>query len=137
MDTSFPVGESAALTLDLITPKSFTLALRRPSWTGEDIEVRVNDKTVAQKLVAGYVEITRTWKSGDEITIALPKTLRLDRLKDRPTKAVVMWGPLVLGGDLGAGPRRADDGDGDGTSASAPEPVALVTDRPVRDWLKP
>ena len=137
MDTSFPIGDTATLTLDVVAPKSFTLALRRPSWAGDGFEVRVNDKTVAQKLVAGYVEITRTWKSGDEITIDLPKTLRLDRLKDNPTKAVVMWGPLVLGGDLGAAPRRAEDGDGDGTNASAPEPVALVTDRPVRDWVKP
>ena len=137
MDTSFPIGDTATLTLDVVAPKSFTLALRRPSWAGDGFEVRVNDKTVAQKLVAGYVEITRTWKPGDEITIDLPKTLRLDRLKDNPTKAVVMWGPLVLGGDLGAAPRRAEDGDGDGTNASAPEPVALVTDRPVRDWVKP
>ena len=137
MDTSFPVGDTATMTLDVVAPRSFTLAFRRPSWAGDGFEVRVNDRTVAQKLVAGYVEITRTWKSGDEITLALPKTLRLDRLKDNPTKAVVMWGPLVLGGDLGAAPRRADDGDGDGTTASAPEPVALVTDRPVRDWVKP
>ena len=42
-----------------------------------------------------------------------------------------MWGPLVLAGDLGAAPRRRDDGDGDGVRAAAPEPVALVTDRPL------
>jgi hypothetical protein len=48
-----------------------------------------------------------------------------------------MWGPLVLAGDLGAAPRRVDDGDGDGTRAAAPEPIALVTDRPAREWLKP
>ena len=43
----------------------------------------------------------------------------------------MLWGPLVLAGDLGAAPRRRDDGDGDGVRAAAPEPVALVTDRPV------
>jgi DUF1680 family protein len=137
MDTSFPEGETATLTLDVRTPKPLTLALRRPSWAGDGFEVRVNDRTVAQKLQGGYVEITRTWNSGDKITLALPKTLRLDRLKDNPTKAVVMWGPLVLAGDLGSAPRRGDDGDGDGVRAAAPEPVALVTDRPVGDWLKP
>jgi DUF1680 family protein len=60
METSFPEGESAALTLDLRAPKSFTVALRRPSWAGDGFEVRVNDKTVAQRMRAGYVEITRT-----------------------------------------------------------------------------
>ena len=48
-----------------------------------------------------------------------------------------MWGPLVMAGDLGAAPRRRDDGDGDGVRAAAPEPVALVTSRPVNEWLTP
>ena len=160
METSFPEGESAALTLDLRAPKSFTIAFRRPSWAGDGFEVRVNDKTVAQRLRSGYVEITRTWMPGDEIRLMLPKTLRLDILTDNPptrpegrygatspelasrakagpAKAAVLWGPLVLAGDLGAAPRRGDDGDGDGVRAAAPDPVALVTDRPVTEWLKP
>jgi len=160
MDTSFPEGETANLTLDLRTPKAFTLALRRPSWAGNGFEVRVNDKTVAQQLRSGYVEITRTWNSGDEISLTLPKNLRLEILSDPPTrpegrsgatapklasraeagnpkKAAVLWGPLVLAGDLGAAPRRGDDGDGDGVRSAAPDPVALVTDRPVTEWLKP
>ena len=137
MDTSFPEGETAALTLDLREPKSFTLALRRPSWTGPGFAVRVNGQSVAQQMRAGYVEITRSWKPGDEISIVMPKVVKLDRLSDNPKKAAVLWGPLVLAGDLGAAPRRGDDGDGDGVRASAPEPVALVTDRPIMEWLKP
>ena len=78
MATSFPEGDTAALTLDLRAPKSFTIALRRPSWAGEGFEVRVNDNTVAQRLQNGYVEITRSWRSGDRIALTLPKTLRLD-----------------------------------------------------------
>jgi len=137
MDTSFPEGDSATLKLDLRAPKSFTLALRRPSWAGPGFAARVNGKTVAQQAQSGYVEITRSWNSGDEISLALPKTLKLDRLSDNPKKAAVLWGPLVLAGDLGSAPRRGDDGDGDGVRVAAPEPVALVTDRPVGDWLKP
>jgi DUF1680 family protein len=137
MATSFPEGDTAALTLDLRAPKSFTIALRRPSWAGDGFEVRVNDNTVAQRLQNGYVEITRSWRSGDRIALTLPKTLRLERLSDDPKKAVVMWGPLVMAGDLGAAPRRRDDGDGDGVRAVAPEPVALVTSRPLNEWLKP
>src|SRR5688572_10144252 len=136
MATSFPEGDTASLTLDLVAPKSFTLALRRPAWAGDGFEVRVNDKTVAQRLQSGYVEITRTWMPADLITLSLPKSLRLERLPDNPDKAVVLWGPLVLAGDLGSAPRRGDDGDGDGVRAAAPDPVALVTDRPVTQWLK-
>ena len=145
MDTSFPEGETAALTLDLRAPRSFTLALRRPSWVGAGFAVRVNGRSAAQQLRSGYVEITRSWQSGDTISLVMPKTLRLDVLSDptsraeagNPKKAAVLWGPLVLAGDLGLAPRRGDDGDGDGVRAAAPDPVALVTDRPVTDWLKP
>src|SRR6185436_19579621 len=77
MATSFPEGGTADLKLDLRAPKSFTLALRRPSWAGDGFEVRVNNKTVAQQLRAGYVEITRTWQPGDEVSLALPKALTL------------------------------------------------------------
>ena len=138
METSFPEGDAAKLTLDVREPRSFTLAVRRPAWVAANgFQVRVNEQTVTQPARSGYVEITRRWESGDEISITLPKTLRIDRLPDRPSKAAVLWGPLVLAGDLGAAPRRADDGDGDGVRAAAPEPVALVTDRPVTEWLTP
>jgi DUF1680 family protein len=137
MDTNFPDGDTATITLDLVAPKSFTLALRRPAWVTNRFSVRVNDRPIAPQARAGYVEITRTWTPGDTVTVTLPKTLTLERLPDNPKKAVVRWGPLVLAGDLGAAPRRGDDGDGDGTRAAAPEPVALVTDRPVAEWLKP
>ncbi len=138
MGTTFPEGESATLTLDVRAPKSFTLALRRPSWAGDGFHVRVNGQAVAKVPAPGsYVEIARRWISGDRVSIALPKTIRLERLSDNPKKAVVMLGPLVLAGDLGAAPRRRDDGDGDGVRAAAPEPVALVTTRPPAEWLAP
>jgi len=138
MDTTFPEGDAATLKLDVRAPKALTIALRRPSWAGAGFAVRVNGKSVAQQVRSGYVELTRTWQSGDEISLELPKVLKLDRLSEPGSrKAVVMWGPLVLAGDLGAAPRRGDDGDGDGVRSAAPDPVALVTDRPVTEWLKP
>src|SRR5262249_59796150 len=42
MDTSFPEGETAALTFDVRAPKAFTLALRRPAWAGDGFNVKVN-----------------------------------------------------------------------------------------------
>lgn len=138
MDTSFPEGDAAILTLDARTPKAFTLALRRPSWAADGFSVHVNGQPVAALPAPGnYVEITRAWKSGDRVALSMPKTVRIDRLADNPKKGVLVWGPLVLAGDLGSAPKQADDGDGDGTRASAPEPVVLVTDRPVSEWLKP
>ena len=105
MAASFPEGDDAALAFEMRAAQPFTLALRRPSWAGEGFAVRVNDQDVATLPAAGsYCEITRTWRSGDRVTLALPKRLRLERLPDNPRKGVIMWGPLVLAGDLGAAP---------------------------------
>jgi DUF1680 family protein len=114
MQTTFPEGDAAALTFELRAPKTFTLALRRPSWAGAGFNVLVNGQAVANAGAPGsYIEIARAWRSGDRVTLSLPKTIRLEHLPDPPartggrsgqSKAVVMWGPLVLAGDLGAAP---------------------------------
>ena len=129
MDTSFPEGESATLKMTLETSKQFTLALRRPSWAGAGFGVKVNGKVVKEVSKAGsYVELKRTWKTGDMLTVVLPKTLRLDRLADNKSRAALMWGPLVLAGDLG--PERRGAG-------ADPIPAFVTEARPVTDWVKP
>ena len=66
METTFPEGEIGDADARRCARRSRSrIALRRPSWAGDGFEVRVNDKTVAQRLRSGYVEITRTWMPGD------------------------------------------------------------------------
>jgi hypothetical protein len=84
-------------------------------------------KTVAP--ANSYVEIARTWKAGDKVEMVMPKTLRKEALVDNPNRFAVMWGPLVLAGDLGPAVRGR---------ASGPEaPVFVAPDEPVANWLKP
>src|SRR2546425_2555646 len=129
MDTSFPEGDSATLKMTLRKPRQFTLSLRRPSWAGAGFGVKVNGKVVKEVSKAGsYVELKRTWKTGDMLTLVLPKTLRLDRLADNKSRAALMWGPLVLAGDLG--PERRGAG-------ADPIPAFVTEARPVTDWVKP
>src|SRR5439155_804223 len=90
MDTDFPEGERAKLTLTLRSPKAFTLAMRRPYWVTDGYQVTVNGTVVAQPApaaidsgqprrgsydwpfpVGSYVEIARTWKSGDVVEVTL------------------------------------------------------------------
>ena len=126
--TNFPEGDTATVNLTLQRPKSFTLLLRRPSWAGDGFAVKVNGKSVAQLPRAGsYVELKRTWKTGDNVSLVLPKTLRVEGLPDNQRRAALMWGPLVLAADLG--PERR---------GPASESVALVTaEQPVTEWLQP
>jgi uncharacterized protein len=145
MDTTFPEGESAAVKLTLRAPKAFTLALRRPSWAADGFTVTVNGSAARNLPKPGsYVELTRTWKTGDVVRLTLPKALRLDLLPDNRRRAAIMWGPLVLAGDLGPEPPRgaARGLNADG-SALAEErkpitgPEFVAAERPVSEWLKP
>jgi len=164
VETDFPEGESVKLTLALDAPKEFTLALRRPYWVGDGFGVKVNGESVpdvgrrktedgGQKAApssgnpksgirspqfpesGSYVELKRTWKSGDTVELTLPKTLRLEPLPDNPRRVAILWGPLVLAGDLGPETER---GRGRGTRPEPPKvPVFVAAERPVAEWLKP
>jgi uncharacterized protein len=141
MDTDFPEGGSAALELALAAPKRFTLALRRPAWAGEGFAVKVNGEAVeALPPAPGYVELDRTWKEGDTVTLALPKTLRLEPTPDDPRRAAILWGPLVLAGDLGPQPERPER-TGTGPRPPLPPipeaPALIAAERPVSEWVKP
>jgi DUF1680 family protein len=133
-DTDFPEGESVKLTLTVRSPKAFTLALRRPSWAAGGFNVMVNGTAVEQLPRPGsYVELKRTWKTGDVVALRLPKALGLDLLADNRRRTAIMWGPLVLAGDLGPEPAR-----GPAAREQPPDPPVLVAaERPVSEWLKP
>jgi DUF1680 family protein len=131
VDTDLPEGESVALKLALQSPRLFTLELRRPAWAGEGFVVKVNGEEVKELPNPGtYVELKRTWKSGDVVELAMPKALHLEPLPDNPRRVAIMWGPLVLAGDLGP------EGDFPAWKPGA-VPVLVAAERPVAEWLKP
>lgn len=149
MDTTFPEGDRGRLTVTLGAPRTFTLALRRPHWAGDGFAVRVNGEPVADTggteepagdgprvrrqydypdRASTFVKLSREWRSGDTVEFVIPKTLRLEPLADDPRRAAVMWGPLVLAGDLGPEQERP---------GATRVPVLVTGDRPVSSWLTP
>lgn len=84
--------------------------------------------------VSRYVPVRRLWKTGDKIALKLPKSLRVEPLADNPGRVALLWGPLVLAGDLGAEEEHAA-GRAGGQHASVP--VFVGAERPVAEWLKP
>ena len=135
MTTDFPAGEHAALQLTLTQPNTFTLALRRPYWAGVGFRVSVNGKALTELPAAdSYVEVTRTWKAGDTVELVLPKTLRTEPLPDDPNRQAVLWGPLVLAGDLGTEVKFNSEEE-EGRQPQAP--VLVAEARGVEGWLKP
>jgi len=131
VETTLPEGDTATLRLTVPSPRRFTLALRRPGWAGDGFEVRVNGEPQADLAPPlSHVELTRTWKTGDVVEVALPKQLRLEPLPDNPRRAAILWGPLVLAGDVG--PEDAFPAWMPGTV-----PSLVAAERPVADWLEP
>jgi len=138
MQTDFPEGESATATIDLDSPRELTLAFRRPSWAGEGFLVAVNGEPVTDLPPPGsYVELKRTWKSGDRVSLKLPKRLRLEPLPDNPDRVAIMWGPLVLAGDLGPERRRGDRRNRRADTKPQDIPVFVTNGESVDQWLKP
>jgi DUF1680 family protein len=137
VQTDLPDGQSVKVKLDLPKAKKFTLALRRPSWAGTGFALTVNGINIAQVPPAGsYVELTRKWKNGDTVELVLPKTLRLEPVPDNPRRVALMWGPLVLAGDLGSEEWRDQMARGHHSDLDA-VPVFVTADRNAADWLKP
>jgi hypothetical protein len=83
-----------------------------------------------------YVELKRTWRTGDVVEVTLPKSLRLEPTPDNPRRASIMWGPLVLAGDLGPEPQRTA-GQPRGAGPSVVSPVFVAADKPVTEWVQP
>lgn len=133
METGFPEGDTAQLRLSLQAPRELTVALRRPAWAGDGFAVTINGEEIKELARPGaYVQLKRTWKTGDAIALTMPRTLRLEPVPDNLRRVAVMWGPLVLAGDLGSEdefPQRARQ--------STAVPVFVAVGRPVADWLKP
>ena len=138
MNTDFPMGETASIEVTPKAARKFTLALRRPYWAGVGFSVKVNGHALKDLPKAdSYVEITRTWEKGDTVELALPKTLRKEPLPDNLERFALMWGPLVLAGDLGP-ERQGHERRARRTAAGEDSaPVLVAAAEPVENFLKP
>ena len=89
------------LTIQTDKPVTTTIYLRYPSWS-EGVKVNVNGKKVSVKQKPGsYIAVTRQWKDGDRIEANYPMSLQLETTSDNPQKGALLYGPLVLAGELG------------------------------------
>jgi DUF1680 family protein len=89
---SYVKDGKASLTVGVAEPRKFTLRLRIPGWAynrpfpselyhyddalNPNVELTVNGKPIALKLDQGFAQITRTWNSGDVISINFAPAVR-------------------------------------------------------------
>jgi hypothetical protein len=129
--TKFPEEQGTTIEIESDKPQEFTLQIRYPYWAEKGIEILVNGKKkeVDQK-PGSFVALERAWASGDKVEVSIPFTLRLETMPDDENRVAVLYGPLVMAGDLGP----EDD-----PAAANPDyvPVLLTEDRNPNLWLSP
>ena len=114
-EANYPWDGKMKFTFGTSAPTRFTLHLRQPGWaTGEAspgglynfanfkqqaITVTVNGKKQLLKAKDGYLEINRTWKTGDVVEYVLPMQpltiIASDKLAQDRNKMALQRGPLI------------------------------------------
>ncbi len=101
-ETRFPEEDTTHLTMTAKPPVRVALKVRYPGWARSGVTVTVNGQRAPIQATPGsYVTIDREWKSGDRVDVQLPMSLHTEAMPDDPKMIAVMYGPIVLAGDLG------------------------------------
>jgi hypothetical protein len=101
-DTRFPEQPRTALTVTVDKPVHLAVRLRIPTYLASAPTVKVNGKALEATASPGsYLTLTRTWKKGDRVEMELPMRLGIEAMPDDPKMQAILYGPLVLAGDLG------------------------------------
>jgi uncharacterized protein len=102
-ETKFPEQPSTSLVVGVDQPLHLSLRLRIPGWLESGASVKLNGKALEiSASSAGYLTLSRTWNTGDRIEMELPMRLRMEAMPDDAKLQAVLYGPLVLAGDLGS-----------------------------------
>src|SRR5580704_8529402 len=143
-ETRFPAEAGTRLVIQAKSPADFSLNLRIPYWA-DDASVTINGKRFRPRenlAPASYARIERKWSNGDIVEVKLPMRLHLQPIPDDANLAAILYGPVVLAGELGTenlDPKRLYSDDkilrGGFPAIALPE---LVGDRNgLEKWIQP
>ncbi|MFV0137450.1 beta-L-arabinofuranosidase domain-containing protein [Streptomyces sp. HMX87] len=94
--TDYPREQGSTLTVDG-TGAAFALRLRVPSWATAGFRVTVNGRAVPGTPVPGsYFTVSRRWRRGDVVRVAVPFRLRVEKALDDPALQALFHGPVNL-----------------------------------------
>jgi hypothetical protein len=102
-ETRFPEEDTTHFTITADTPTHLALKVRIPSWaSGAAMSVNGQRQDPGTSGVAPhYATVEREWHTGDRVDVQLPMKLHVEAMPDDPHMVAVMYGPMVLAGDLG------------------------------------
>ena len=101
-ETDFPDDGNIKFTVQTAKSVSMALNIRYPLWSMAGATVKVDGKKVSVKNIPGtYIMLIRKWKNGDVVEVNFPMTLHLASTNDNANKAAILYGPIVLAGEMG------------------------------------
>lgn len=143
--TKFPEEATTHLTIQEVTDGNVSLSIRYPSWATSGAIVKINGKNVKISQKPGsYIVLSRSWKAGDKIDITYPMSLHTVATNDDPNVAAVLYGPIVLAGDMGTegmkSPVPFARDQLDYRNYPVPENISSTINtsgKKIKDWLLP
>ncbi|HSC39624.1 MAG TPA: beta-L-arabinofuranosidase domain-containing protein, partial [Chitinophagaceae bacterium] len=127
-ETAYPESNNTVFTISAKAPASFSLRIRKPWWAKNGYTLKLNGVTVkSSREEEGFIVVAHTWKNNDKLSLTLPMGLYTESMPDNPSRVAVLYGPLVLAGQLGD--KMPDPVYG--------VPVLLTDNKNVSDWIKP
>ena len=144
-ETRYPEEATTRLTIKEITNGEMPLYIRYPSWATSGATVTINGKNVRVSQKPGsYILLNRNWKAGDKIAVTYPMSLHFVATDDNPNMAAVVYGPIVLAGDMGTegmeAPAPFAYNQLDYKDVAVPADIVTTLDvkgRKISDWLTP
>lgn len=130
-NTSYPEEQGTSFEFVCENPVELTLQVRYPYWAEKGVQVLVNGKPLkVSQTPESFIAVKRTWKTGDRVEVKLPFSLRLESMHDDSMRVALMYGPLVMAGDLGPenDPQAADP---------MYVPALMAEDRNPEKWINP
>ncbi|WP_299289050.1 beta-L-arabinofuranosidase domain-containing protein, partial [uncultured Mucilaginibacter sp.] len=128
MDTKYPEDKVINLSVkQLAHALQMPLHIRYPKWAFDGAFITVNGKAISIAAKPGtYITINRKWHKGDHVQITYPMSLYTESMPDNANQKAVLYGPLVLSGELGTGQIWQRD-----------IPVFVSAKANLNDWIKP
>lgn len=94
--TKYPLDQTALFEIKTTHPHHFALSFRIPAWA-ENAAIQINSGAPQPVPSGSFARLERTWRSGDNVHINMPASLRLESVDPQhPDVVALMHGPLVL-----------------------------------------
>jgi DUF1680 family protein len=137
-ETKFPEQPVTSLTVTATSPIQLSIRLRIPGWLETAPAVKINGRALEASAAPGsYLTIKRTWNTGDRIELELPMSLRTEAMPDDPKTQAILYGPVVLAGDLGAEGLTERMIIGPNNPAVQRNPIEVPAFKAAPGWIQP